>query len=113
MARSLVVLGAANRWWRIVLERGLELRCRDKADEPHRCRKGDPVGEIVVGTPVEDLLDYRAAVHAVVGGANPRRLPVAITSTPVTPSCQVIRRPGVVTNSQTTCGGAEVGVSRW
>src|ERR687898_368097 len=34
----------------------------------------------------------------------PRRLPVAITSTPVTPSCQVTRRPGVVTNSQATCG---------
>ena len=41
----------------------------------------------------------------------PRRLPVALTSTPVTPICQLIRRPGVVTNSQATCGGAEVGVS--
>jgi hypothetical protein len=45
----------------------------------------------------------------------PRRLPVAVTFTPVTPSCQAIRRPGVVTNSQTVCGGAGVawrGISR-
>ena len=73
MARSLGVLGAANR---LVEDRpagrGLELRRHDKADRTHRRRDGVPVGEVVVGTPVEDLLDARALpVHAVVGGPNP------------------------------------------
>jgi hypothetical protein len=41
----------------------------------------------------------------------PRRLPVATTSDPVIPKLPRNRRPGVVTNSKATCGGAELGAS--
>ena len=72
MARSLGVLRCEPLVEERPAGRGLELRRRDKADRPHRRRDGVPVGEIVVGTPVEDLLDDRAlAVHAVIGGPNP------------------------------------------
>src|SRR5829696_4532050 len=49
--------------------RGLELRRPDKVDRTDRCPDGVSVGEVVVGTPVEDLLDDRVlTMHAVVGG---------------------------------------------
>ncbi len=107
--RSLAVWGGHPHVDDRPVGRRLELGRLEQANATERRGDGVPEGEVVVGSPVEELLDARVlAVDAVVRGPDAAAVAGGDHLHPGHAACQATRRPGVVTNSQATCGGVVV-----